>query len=128
MKINVITIFPEVMDGILSMGMLGIAAKKFIVAYHVVNLRDHTKDRHRTVDDGPYGGGGGMILMAPPLVDAVESLGLAPGSPVILLSPAGKRFDQSLAHEYSRHEELTFICGRYKGVDERVRELVVTEI
>jgi tRNA (guanine37-N1)-methyltransferase len=127
MKINVITIFPEVMDGILSMGMLGIAAKKSLVAYNVVNLRDFTKDKHRTVDDGPYGGGGGMILMAPPVVDAVESLGLAAGSPVVLLSPAGKKFDQALAHEYSSREEITFICGRYKGVDERVREIVVTE-
>jgi tRNA (guanine37-N1)-methyltransferase len=127
MRINVITIFPEVMSGILSMGMLGIAAKKSLVAYNVVNLRDHTKDKHRTVDDGPYGGGGGMILMAPPLVDAVESLGLAAGSPVVLLSPAGKKFDQALAHEYSSREEITFICGRYKGVDERVRDLVVTE-
>ena len=127
MKVNVITIFPEVMGGILSMGMLGIAAKKSLVAYNVVNLRDFTKDKHRTVDDGPYGGGGGMILMAPPVVDAVESLGFAAGSPVILLSPAGKRFDQTLAHEYSSREEITFICGRYKGVDERVRDLVVTE-
>jgi tRNA (guanine37-N1)-methyltransferase len=127
MKINVITIFPEVMSGILSMGMLGIAAKKSLVAYNVVNLRDFTKDKHRTVDDGPYGGGGGMILMAPPVVDAVESLGLAAGSPVVLLSPAGKKFDQTLAHEYSSREEITFVCGRYKGVDERVRDLVVTE-
>jgi len=127
MKINVITIFPEVMGGILSMGMLGIAAKKSLVAYNVVNLRDFTKDKHRTVDDGPYGGGGGMILMAPPVVDAVESLGLAAASPVVLLSPAGKRFDQALAHEYSSRGEITFICGRYKGVDERVRDLVVTE-
>jgi len=127
MKINVITIFPEVMGGILSMGMLGIAAKKSLVAYNVMNLRDFTKDKHRTVDDGPYGGGGGMILMAPPLVDAVESLHLASGSPVILLSPAGRKFDQALAHEYSAREEVTFICGRYKGVDERVRDLVVTE-
>ncbi len=127
MKVNVITIFPDVVSGILSMGMLGVAAKKSLVAYNVVDLRDFTKDKHRTVDDGPYGGGGGMILMAPPVVDAVESLKLAPESPVILLSPAGKRFDQALAHAYSRRDELTFICGRYKGVDERVRDLVVTE-
>ena len=127
MKINVITIFPEVMGGILSMGMLGIAAKKSLVTYNVVNLRDFTKDKHRTVDCEPYGGGGGMILMAPPVVDAVEHLTLSEGSPVILLSPAGKRFNQTLAHDYSSLDEITFICGRYKGVDERVRELVVTE-
>jgi tRNA (guanine37-N1)-methyltransferase len=127
MKIDVITIFPEVMSGILSMGMLGIAAKKSLVDYNVVNLRDFTKDKHRTVDDEPYGGGGGMILMVPPIVEAVEHLGLAPGSPVILLSPAGRRFDQKLAHEYASLDEIAFVCGRYKGVDERVRDLVVTE-
>jgi tRNA (guanine37-N1)-methyltransferase len=127
MKINVITIFPDVMKNILSMGMLGIAEKKSLVEYNVINLRDSTTDKHRTVDDQPYGGGGGMILMAPPIVDAVERLGLPEGSPVILLSPAGRRYDQKLAHELSSKDEVTFICGRYKGVDERVRELVVTE-
>ncbi len=127
MKINVITIFPDAMENILSMGMLGIAAKKSLVKYNVVNLRDLTKDKHRTVDDGPYGGGGGMVLMAPPIVEAVERLELLQGSPVILLSPAGRRFDQKVAHELSSKGEVTFICGRYKGVDERVRELVVTE-
>ncbi len=127
MKINVITIFPDVMDGILTMGMLAIASKKSLVSYNVVNLRDFTADKHRTVDDDPYGGGGGMILMAPPIVDAVEHLKPPAGSPVILLSPAGRQFDQALAHHYADLEEITFICGRYKGVDERVRDLVVTD-
>lgn len=127
MKINVITIFPDVMETVVSMGMLGIAGKKSLVKYNIVDLRDFAKDKHRTVDDEPYGGGGGMILMAPPIVEAVEHLGLTEGSPVILLSPAGKRFDQKLAHHYAGCEEVTFICGRYKGVDERVRESVVTE-
>jgi tRNA (guanine37-N1)-methyltransferase len=127
MKINVITIFPEIVENILSMGMLGIAAKKSLATFNVVSLREFTKDRHRTVDDEPYGGGGGMILMAPPIVEAVEALGRTEGSPVILLSPAGRRFDQRLAHELSSKDEITFICGRYKGVDERIRELVVTE-
>jgi tRNA (guanine37-N1)-methyltransferase len=127
MKINVITIFPDVMAGVLSMGMLGIAAKKSLVTYNVVNLRDFAKDKHKTVDDGPYGGGGGMILMVAPIAEAVEHLELPEGSPVVLLSPAGRRFDQHLAHEYASREEITFVCGRYKGVDERVRELVVTE-
>jgi tRNA (guanine37-N1)-methyltransferase len=127
MKINVITIFPEIVENILSMGMLGIAAKKSLATFNVVSLREFTKDRHRTVDDEPYGGGGGMILMAPPIVEAVEALGRTEGSPVILLSPAGRRFDQRLAHELSSKDEVTFICGRYKGVDERIRELVVTE-
>ena len=127
MKVNVITIFPDVVESIFSMGMLSVAAKKSLVTYNVVNLRDYTKDKHRTVDDAPYGGGGGMILMAEPIVEAVEDLGLEGNSPVILLSPAGKRFDQPLAHRYTTEKELTFICGRYKGVDERVRDIVVTE-
>ncbi len=127
MRINVITIFPDVVESILAMGMMGIAARKSLVTYNVVNLRDYTEDKHRTVDDDPYGGGGGMILMAPPLVESVEALELSEGSPVVLLSPGGRRFDQALAHEYAAMDEITFICGRYKGVDERVKELVVTE-
>jgi len=127
MKINVISIFPDVMTEILAMGMLGIAAKKSLVTYNVQNLRDFTKDKHKTVDDQPYGGGGGMILMVPPIAEAIEHLKLPEGSPVILLSPAGRRFEQRLAHEYAARDEITFVCGRYKGVDERVRELVVTD-
>ncbi len=127
MKINVITIFPEVMETVLSMGMLGVAAGKKLVEYRVLSPREFTKDMHRTVDDEPYGGGAGMVMMAPPLVQAVESLGLPPGSPVILTSPAGRRFERDMAHRFASYEEITFICGRYKGVDERVRELVVTE-
>jgi len=127
MKVNVITIFPDVMESILSMGMLGVGRNKSLVEYQVVDPRDFTTDKHRTVDDEPYGGGGGMIMMAPPIVDAVEHLNVSEGSPVILLSPAGKPFTQKLAHDYAGNEELTFVCGRYKGVDQRVRELVVTD-
>ena len=127
MKINVITIFPEPMESILSMGMLTVAHKKGLVSYHCVNPRDFTTDTHRTVDDEPYGGGAGMVMMAPPIIDAVESLDRTADSPVILLSPDGSRFDQAMAHRFAGEKELTFICGRYKGVDERVRELVVTD-
>lgn len=126
MRCNVITIFPEVMDTILSMGMLGVAAKKGLAEYRTVSPREFTADLHRSVDDDPYGGGAGMVMMAPPIVDAVESLSLPQGSPVILTSPAGRRFDQAMAAQFAAEAELTFICGRYKGIDERVRELVVT--
>jgi tRNA (guanine37-N1)-methyltransferase len=126
-RINVVTIFPETMDGMLATGMLGQAAKKGLVEFRTRSPRDFTSDAHRTVDDAPFGGGAGMIMMAPPVVDAVESFGRAPGSPVILMSPAGRRFDQAAAQRLAGEGELTFICGRYKGVDERVRELVVTE-
>ena len=127
MRIGVVTIFPEVMDEILAMGMLAVAQKKGLVEYRTVSPRDFTTDLHRTVDDEPYGGGAGMVMMAPPIVDAVESLAPEPGSPVILLSPGGKRFDQAGAERLAGFEHLTFVCGRYKGVDERVREAVVTE-
>jgi tRNA (guanine37-N1)-methyltransferase len=126
MRCNVITIFPEVMDAILSMGMLAVAQKKGLVEYRTVSPREFTRDLHRTVDDEPYGGGAGMVMMAPPIVEAVESLDREPGSPVILMSPAGRRFDQALARGLAAERELTFVCGRYKGIDERVRELVVT--
>ena len=127
MRINVVTIFPETMESFFATGMLGVAKKKGRVAFRAVSPREFTSDAHRTVDDAPFGGGAGMVMMAPPIVDAVESLNRAPQSPVILMSPAGKRFTQSDAERLSKHAELTFICGRYKGVDERVRELVVTE-
>ena len=128
MKINVITIFPEVMESILSMGMLAIAAKKGLASYRCVSPREFTSDVHRTVDDEPYGGGAGMVLMAPPIVDAVESLDREPVSPVILLSPDGERFDQDMARRFAGEKELTFVCGRYKGLDERIRDLVVTDV
>ena len=126
-RINVVTIFPETMDAMLATGMLAVAAKKGIAEFRTRSPREFTSDAHRTVDDSPFGGGAGMILMAPPIVDAVESFGSKPGSPVILMSPSGKTFDQAAAQRLSEEAELTFICGRYKGVDERVKELVVTE-
>jgi tRNA (guanine37-N1)-methyltransferase len=128
MKINVVTIFPEVMESILSMGMLAIAAKKGLASYHCMSPREFTSDVHRTVDDEPYGGGAGMVMMAPPIVDAIDSLEREPGSPVILLSPDGECFDQEMAHRFAGEKELTFVCGRYKGVDERIRDLVVTDV
>jgi tRNA (guanine37-N1)-methyltransferase len=127
MNINVVSIFPEVMETVLSMGMMGIAAKKSLVDYRVVNLRDFAKDNYGSVDDVPYGGGAGMVMMVEPIYRAVQSLNLRKGSPVILMSPAGRVFDQAAARRYAAAPELTFLCGRYKGVDERVRELVVTD-
>lgn len=127
MRINVVTIFPEMMDAVLATGMLAVARKKGLAEFVSRSPREFTADVHRTVDDSPFGGGAGMVMMAPPLVEAVESLAPRPGSPVILMSPAGRRFTQETAQRLAREEELTFVCGRYKGIDERVRELVVTE-
>ena len=128
MKFNVVTIFPEVMEAILSMGMLAIAEKKKLATYRCLSPREFTSDLHRTVDDEPYGGGPGMVMMAPPIVEAVESLQIESGSPVVLLNPDGERFDQTMARGFAAQNEITFICGRYKGVDERVRTLVATQV
>jgi tRNA (guanine37-N1)-methyltransferase len=127
MRINVVTIFPETMDAFFAAGMLGIAKKKGRVEFRSISPREFTSDAHRTVDDSPFGGGPGMVMMAPPIVEAVESLNPAPGSPVILMGPAGKRFEQEDAERLAHCDEVTFVCGRYKGVDERIRDLVVTE-
>ncbi len=130
MDIHFVTIFPDLFAEPLAAGMMGIAERNGAVRYHVINLRDFAEDRYGSVDDYPYGGGPGMVLMAPPIVKAVESARPAEegaDSPVILLSPCGAQFDQAKAHELAGKRRIVFVCGRYKGVDERVRELVVTE-
>jgi len=128
--INVVTLFPDFMRAALRVGILERAMERRVVRYRFANPRDFAVDRHGTVDDYPYGGDAGMIMMAPPLVDAVESIlseSEHPGHPVILLSPRGRPFDQATARRLSREAEFTLVCGRYKGVDERVRDLVVSE-
>jgi len=107
--------------------MLAVAKKKGLAEFRTLSPREFTRDAHRSVDDAPFGGGAGQVMMAPPLVEAVESLAPKPGTPVILMGPSGRRFDQAQAERLAAADELTFVCGRYKGVDERVRELVVTE-
>ncbi|MDH5627664.1 MAG: tRNA (guanosine(37)-N1)-methyltransferase TrmD, partial [Candidatus Krumholzibacteria bacterium] len=87
MRVNVVSIFPEMMEAVFATGMMAVAAKKGIVQYRVVSPREFTEDFHRTVDDAPFGGGAGMVMMAPPIVAAVESIAPAPGSPVILMGP-----------------------------------------
>ncbi len=131
MEMCFITIFPGMFPGVLETGVLGVAAKKGAAGYKVVNLRDFSVDAHRSVDDYPYGGGPGMIMMVPPLVEAVESVRSADERddvPVIMLSPAGRIFDQAVARELAGRKKIVFICGRYKGVDERAVELVVTDL
>ena len=130
MELYFITIFPEVFVKPLESGILGIAARKNAVGYHLVDLRDFADDRYGTVDDYPYGGGPGMVMMAPPIVKAVESVRLpeeGEGSPVILLSPSGGRFDQQTARRLAGAGKIVFICGRYKGVDERVIDILGAE-
>jgi tRNA (guanine37-N1)-methyltransferase len=129
-EIYFITIFPEAFSAVLEAGILGVAARKGAASYHIVDLRAFAEDRYGSVDDYPYGGGPGMILMAPPIVKAVESIA-SPGegseTAVVLMSPCGRVFNQQAAIRLAQGKKIVFICGRYKGVDQRVDDLVVTE-
>ena len=125
MRINIWTIFPEFFEATLATSILGRAAEDGLVDYQVVDIRDYARDRHRTVDDEPFGGGAGMVMKPEPFFEARDAL--EPEGPVALLTPRGAVFNHATAVRFSLAEELTVLCGRYKGVDERVAEEVATE-
>jgi len=129
MKFDIVTIFPRMFDLPLAEGIVGRAIARGLVDLRVHDLRDFTEDRHRTVDDVPFGGGPGMILKVKPVVDAVEAIRRDRGEPstVILTSPQGRPFSQAEAVRLSRLPHVVVVCGRYEGVDERVRERLATE-
>ena len=127
MRIDIITIFPEVILPVLQAGILRRAQARDILAVNVYNLRDFTTDRHQTVDDYPYGGGAGMILKPEPLFAAIRALQPESTARVIYLTPQGTPFNQSCAEVLSLESHLILICGRYKGIDERVRIKLVTD-
>ncbi len=133
MRFDIITIFPGFFAGPLDHGILRRAQETGLVQVAVHDLRGWTQDRHRTVDDRPFGGGEGMVLKPEPLFDAVESVlggpreSLAPGIAIVLLSAAGRLFCQETAERFSRLESVILLCGRYEGVDERVAQHLVTE-
>src|SRR4029453_7328563 len=123
MRFDVITIFPEIFSGVFDFGIVPRAVEAGLIEIHVHDLRDHTSDKHRQVDDRPFGGGAGMVMKPEPLFRAVEAISReTPDASVVLLSPQGRLFDQRVAEEYSRKPNLILICGRYEGVDERVTE------
>ena len=126
LRIDLITIFPDMPRGFLEESILKRAVAKQAVRFNLVNLRDFTEDRHQTVDDRPFGGGPGMVMLAEPIFKAVESL-RTPVSRVILMTPQGQRFNQKLARDLSLAEHLIFICGHYEGIDERVSEALATD-
>ena len=139
MRFELITIFPEFFAGPLEHGIVRRAREAGLITARVQDLREFTKDRHRTVDDRPFGGGEGMVMKPEPLFEAVEALlghsvgnateamGREPNTAIVLLSAAGKRFTQETARRYAGLERIIFICGRYEGVDERVAEHLATE-
>ena len=127
MRIDVVTIFPELFELPLRTSIIGRAAEQGIVEFGVHDLREHGLGRHRSVDDYPYGGGAGMVMRPEPLFAAIEPLREA-GAHVILLDPAGERLTDALARNLARHPHLALVSGRYEGIDERVRTLVDREI
>lgn len=122
MRFDILTIFPGMISCYLKEGVVGRASAAGLVEVRVVNIRDFADGVHRSTDDRPYGGGAGMVMRPEPLYRAIESVTRVPGkSGVVLLSPGGKPFDQAAAWEFSRWDQLILICGRYEGVDERIR-------
>ncbi len=141
MQFEVFTLLPEVFPPYLASSILQRARQRGLIDVRVHNIRDYTHDRHHTTDDTPYGGGGGMVMKPEPVFEAVESVlgpasphaqppateGTRQGIPVILLTPQGRVFTQRVAEELARFEHIALLCGRYEGVDERIREHLVTD-
>lgn len=129
MNFHVLTLFPEMIMNGLETSILGRAAAKGIVSFEAVNIRDYTLERHGKVDDYPYGGGAGMVMQAEPIYRAyealVEKIGKKPR--VIYMTPQGQTFNQSIAEDLAKEDDLVFLCGHYEGVDERVLEMIATD-
>ena len=131
LRVDVITIFPELFEPFRTHGVLGGAVEKGFIGLEAHDLRRWTHDRHRTVDDIPYGGGPGMVMKPEPLVEAIEEVAGAKGTErnarVVLLSPQGTPFSQEVAERWARDEHLVLVCGRYEGIDQRAIELAIDE-
>ena len=123
MKIDILTLFPSMFDGFFSCSIIKRALDKKLVEINIVNFRDYSNDPHHKVDDTPYGGGNGMVLMVQPIYDAVMSL-KTDDSTVILLTPDGEKYNQKKAYDFSKLNHLIIICGHYEGFDERIRSIV----
>lgn len=129
MRIDVLSLFPEMFDGVFGSSILKKAAEKKAVSYHVTNFREFSDNKHKTVDDYPYGGGAGMVLKPQPIFDAIAELQTdkKKKTRVILLCPQGQPYNQQKAEELASEDHLIFICGHYEGYDERIREHLVTD-
>jgi tRNA (guanine37-N1)-methyltransferase len=129
MRIDVLTLFPQMFDGPMTESMLWKARDRGLLDLHLHDIRQWTTDKHRTADDTPYGGGGGMIMKPEPVAAGIEAVleGTPPGTPVLLMTPQGRVFSHTIAKELAGYERLVFVCGRYEGIDDRVRQLLVTD-
>ncbi len=137
MQFDVFTLLPEVFPSYLETSIIKRARERDLIHVRVHNIRDYTHDKHHTTDDTPYGGGGGMVMKPEPVFEAIETvLGINPDPtqpeptsniPIILLTPQGRVFNQSIAQEFSQHPHIALVCGRYEGIDERIREHLVTD-
>ena len=121
MRFDVVTIFPAMFGPVFAAGVVGRAIERGVISLHTHDLRDYTHDRHRQVDDMPFGGGPGMVLKPEPVFEAVESIRPQNSGPVVLMEPWGERLDQRLAEELAAEPGLIVVCGRYEGIDDRVR-------
>lgn len=132
MRIDILTIFPEMFENVLSASMLGRASRKGILEFHTHNIRDYSENRHKNTDDYPFGGGAGMVMMAQPIFDCIEGVRVACGGEKrirhIVMSPRGKCLSPELAMELAEEESLLILAGHYEGIDERVMELIDDEI
>ena len=122
LRFDVVTLFPEIFEPVFRVGVVGRAIDRGLLELHAHDLREHTHDRHRQVDDMPYGGGPGMVLKPEPLFEAIEAIRGQNRGPVILMEPWGEPFTQQLARELATEPGLVIVCGRYEGIDDRVRE------
>jgi len=132
LKYTVLTLFPEITDAFFANSIMAKAIKRGIIEYQAVNIRDFAADKHKTCDDAPYGGGAGMLMLAEPLIKAVNyaksySLNIEKNPRIIFLTPSGRQFNQKLAQELAAEQELILICGRYEGIDQRVIDLYVDD-
>jgi len=121
LRFDVLTLFPEMIESYCSLALLGKGVKNGIIEVHTTNPRDFTHDKHRRVDDTPYGGSAGMVMMAPPVFEAYESIEKLPDNEFIMLTPQGEPYSQKISKELAQKKQIILLCGRYEGFDERIR-------
>jgi len=127
MKIDILTLFPELFQNFLNESMIGIAVKNKAITVNVTNIRDFSHDKHKTTDDYPYGGGAGMVMKPEPIFESIQSVREGEKIPVIYFTPQGRLLDQQIINDYSKKKKVILLCGHYKEIDQRIRDLQVTD-